>query len=787
MGTKIDQMVVAYTKWVIRWRWPILILTLIFAGLVGSGGKNLFFDASYRVFFSKDNPQLNAFESLQNIYTKNDNILFVFQAADGKVFTNDNLDVIEQFTADSWKLPYAIRVDAVTNFQHTEAFDDDLIVGDLVSDAPSLSSRQLEKAQRVALKEPQLFRRLISPDSDVTGINVTFQLPEKNTQSEVPEAVKAGRSLVASYLEKNPDLKIYSTGIVMLNNAFSESGLNDLQTLVPLMYLVMFVILFLVLRSISGTMSTIIIVFLSTITAMGVAGWFKIGLTPPSAQAPTMIMTLAIADSIHILVIMLREMRRGLSKHEAIVESLRVNMTPVFLTSVTTAIGFLSMNLSDSPPFWHLGNITAVGVTAAFTYSVLLLPALMAILPVKVKQQESKRRTLFERFAEFVIAQRTALLWGTGLVIVIMGFFIPQNIMNDQFVDYFDESIQFRRDTDFTIENLTGLYNVQFSLESGESGGIANPEYLDNLDKFLTWLKQQPEVIHISSFSQVMKRINKSMHADDESWYRVPESRELAAQYLLLYELSLPYGLDLNNQINIDKSATRFSVTLGDLSSNQLRAFAATSEQWLRDNAPEYMFSYALGPGVMFSNISARNIVGMLKSTTVALVLISLCLMLALRSFKFGALSLVPNLVPAVMAFGVWGITVGQINMALSMVMGMTLGIIVDDTVHFLTKYLRARREKNLSPEDAIRYTFASVGKALLVTSVILVAGFSILTFSAFQMNAGMGKLTALTIIFALVADFLFLPALLMKVEGKGSAKTAKSEITTGEKALAAT
>ncbi|MCH7681465.1 MMPL family transporter, partial [candidate division KSB1 bacterium] len=324
MSNKLDQMVVAYTTWVIRWRWPILIFTLIFAGLVGSGAKNLFFDTSYRVFFSKDNPQLNAFEALQDIYTKNDNILFVFQPADGEVFTNDNLDVIEQFTADSWKLPYAIRVDAVTNFQHTEAFDDDLIVADLVADAPALSSEQIAKAQTVALKEPQLLRRLISPDSDVTGINVTFQLPEKNTQTEVPEAVAAARALVASYLEKESDLKIYSTGIILLNNAFSESGLNDLQTLVPLMYLVMFVILFLVLRSISGTMSTIIIVFLSTITAMGIAGWFKIGLTPPSAQAPTMIMTLAIADSIHILVIMLREMRRGLSKHEAIVESLRV-------------------------------------------------------------------------------------------------------------------------------------------------------------------------------------------------------------------------------------------------------------------------------------------------------------------------------------------------------------------------------------------------------------------------------------------------------------------------------
>lgn len=777
MSKKLDQMVVAYTKWVIRWRWPILITTLIIAGLIASGGRFLGFDTNYRVFFSKDNPQLNAFEALQNIYTKKDNILFVFEPANGNVFTNDNLSVIEEFTQEAWKIPYAIRVDAITNFQHTEAFDDDLIVDDLISEARNLSLDEVEKARRVALKEPQLLHRLISPETHVAGVNVTFQLPEKDPQKEVPEAVAYSRKLVQKYREKYPDLKIYQTGMVMLNNAFSEAGIGDLQTLVPLMYLVMLIIMFLVLRSISGILTTVVIIFLSTVTAMGVAGWFKIGLTPPSVQAPTMIMTLAIADSIHILTIMLREMRRGLSKREAIVESLRINMTPVFLTSLTTAIGFLSMNFSDAPPFWHLGNITAVGVTAAFFYSVLLLPALMSILPVKVKSRTSRSLAIIDRFAEFVIAKRSPLLWGTGLAILIIALFIPQNLLNDQFVRYFDESIQFRRDTDFTSANLTGIYQAEFSLGAGESGGISNPQYLAKLDEFANWLQEQPEIVHINSFSTVMKRVNKSLHGDDENWYRVPETRELAAQYLLLYELSLPYGLDLNNQINIDKSATRFTVTLDDLSSVQLREFAARSEQWLRDNAPEHMFSYGVGPAVMFAHISGRNIVSMLKSTTIALILISLSLILALRSVKFGTLSLVPNLIPAAMAFGVWGITVGQINIGLSMVTGMTLGIIVDDTVHFLTKYLRARREKNLDPQNAVRYAFSSVGLALFVTSVILVAGFSILSLSSFGMNSGMGKLTAITIVFALLVDFLFLPPLLMKVEEKSSEKPVERTI----------
>jgi predicted RND superfamily exporter protein len=263
-----------------------------------------------------------------------------------------------------------------------------------------------------------------------------------------------------------------------------------------------------------------------------------------------------------------------------------------------------------------------------------------------------------------------------------------------------------------------------------------------------------------------MKRLNKNMHADDPTYYRVPDNRELAAQYLLLYEMSLPYGLDLNNQINIDKSATRFIVTLDDVSADEIRRLATIGEDWLKENAPEYMFSYGSGPAVMFANITGKQINSMIKGSIIALVLISLMMMFALRNTKIGIISLVPNLMPAAVGFGLWGLTEGRIDAGLSIVMGMTLGIVVDDTVHFLSKYLRARRENNLAPDDAVRYAFRTVGRALIVTSLILVVGFTILSFSAFSMNSSMARLTSIVIAVALIADFLFLPPLLMKLEG---------------------
>ena len=231
--------------------------------------------------------------------------------------------------------------------------------------------------------------------------------------------------------------------------------------------------------------------------------------------------------------------------------------------------------------------------------------------------------------------------------------------------------------------------------------------------------------------------------------------------------MSLPYGLDLNNEINIDKSATRMTVMLRNMITRSVLALEQRAEQWLRHNAPVAMHNEGASPTLMFSHIGARNIRSMLLGTTIALILISLILIFALRSLKIGLLSLIPNLIPAALAFGAWGIVVGQIGLALSVVTGMTLGIVVDDTVHFLSKYLRARREKGLNSQDAVRYAFNTVGLALVVTSIVLIAGFFVLTFSAFQLNSNMAFMTAVTIFFAIVADFLLLPPLLMALDGK--------------------
>ncbi|MGD1876766.1 MAG: RND family transporter [Kiloniellaceae bacterium] len=754
---------IAYAHWVIRWRWVVLLACLVAAVGLASGGRFLGFSTDYRIFFSGENPQLRAYDSLQKVYTKDDNILFVLQPKSGDVFTAEMLAAVRALTEASWQLPYSRRVDSLTNFQHSYAEGDDLTVEDLVPADAALDAARLAAIRDFALAEPLLVNRLVAPDGRTTGINVTLTLPGEGPE-EVLDAMAAARDVAAGFEADHPDITVALTGVVALDAAFSEASFTDLATLVPLMYGILVAGLLIFLRSVAGVVVTVLVVGLSTASAMGLTGWLGIQLSPPSAIAPTIILTLAVADSIHLLVTMQHAMAQGSDKRAAIVESLRVNFNPVFLTSLTTVIGFLSLNFSDAPPFRDLGNITALGVTAAWIYSVLFLPAFLGVVPMKARARAEGRSDAMARLAEFVLRRRRPLLWVMIALVAGLAAWIPRIELNDQFVNYFAPSIPFRADTDFAMENLSGIYQIEFSLPAGSEGAISEPDYLEKTDAFTVWLRQQPGVVHVQSLTDTIRRLNMNMHGDDAAWYRLPEERDLAAQYLLLFEMSLPYGLDLNNQINVDKSSLRIVVTLENITTREVRRLKEAAEGWLVANMPASA-TEATGPFIMFAYISERNIHSMLTGTGIALVLISLSLIVALRSLKIGLLSLIPNIVPAVMAFGVWGLLVGEVGLASSVVAATSLGIIVDDSVHFLSKYLRARRERGDSPEDAVRYAFATVGRALWVTSAVLIAGFATLAFSAFALNQSLGLLTALAIFAALIADFLLLPPLLLAID----------------------
>ena len=744
----------------IRFRWYVIASALLITFAAGWGVNLLQMKSDYREFFSESDPNRTSFDRLQNTYTQSDAVLFVIAPTDGQVFQNDVLQMVEELTADAWLLPYSLRVDSITNFQHTQADEDGLLVGDLVEDASGLDAAKIAAIQDIALNEKLLYGRLITEAVNVTGVAATINFPGVSND-EFGEVAQAARELAARYRLRYPNITIYLSGMVMGNSANTEVIEKDAGLLVPLMGGIVLFALFLLLRSFHATLATLLIILSTLVSALGLTGWLGFSITGPSSAAPVIILTMAVADCVHILVSYFFLLRQQRAKTEAIVESLTMNLGPIFLTSLTTAIGFLSMNFSDSPPFPVLGTASAMGVSIAFSFSIYLLPALMAILPLKQKEPSAKNDVLLSLLAKRVTKHAKAFFWGITFISIALFSAIPKNEVNDQFTKFFDPSVDFRQAVDFSNEHLIGVSSIEYGLVSPYEGGVNNPAFLQSLDRFNQWLLTQAEVKHVSSLSDTMKRLNRDMHAGDDSWYKTPSNRELASQYLLLYEMSLPFGLDMTNQIDFDKKETRVVISLQELSTNEILAVEARINHWLETELPD-VNHYNSSGALMFAHISVDNAHSSLISTTFALCIISLILALALRSTKMGLVSLIVNILPGALAFGIWGLLVGQVGISIATSVGMTLGIVVDNTVHFLSKYLHAKNHQAMDGEAAIQYAFSHVGSALLVCNAVLIAGFLVLSLSDFTLNRDMGLFAVLTFVLALIVDFLFLPTILL-------------------------
>jgi predicted RND superfamily exporter protein len=592
-------------------------------------------------------------------------------------------------------------------------------------------------------------------------------LPDGDQTAEVIRVTESVKALTDKYKEKFPEHDFYHTGVVLMNYSFASFAKRDFSTIVPLMFLTVVIIMWLLLKTAVGTFSTVVVIASSIAATMGVAGWFGMFMSTATVNVPTMVMTLAVADCIHVISTMLYGMRLGKDKKEALRYSISLNKMPIFITSATTGVGFLTLNFAAVPILADLGNLTAAGVIFACILSLTILPALIMVLPIKQlpKQISSTKLSYTERFGEWVIAHHKRVLPFTVVVTVIAIGFSFKNHLNDVPTAYFDKSTEFRQSTDFQQQHLSGMTNLDFTVFTNEDSGINKPQTLQQIEAFSQWLRTQPEIDHVSTITDTFKRLNKNMHADDPNYYQLPNDRELAAQYLLLYEMSLPYGLDLTNQLDMNKSATRVMTMVENVGSKELTALESRAQQWFAANASNLKLT-AASPGLMFAHIGETNMASMLEGTLVALILISGLLVFALKSFKIGMISLLPNLLPAGIGFGIWGIHSGEVNLGLSIVLSMTLGIIVDDTVHFLSKYRHARVSGN-DAEQSVRYAFASVGRALWITTLVLATGFSILMLSPFALNSEMGMLTSIIIVVALAVDFLFLPPFLMAFDRK--------------------
>ena len=765
MGMNLD----SYITTVVNRKWLAVLLSSVVMVILAAGAQYLaVVDVDVRNHFGKDDPHIIALEQLESTYALSDVALVAVAPQKGTIFTQESLVAIEEITEELWRTPYATRVDSIANYSHSEGYEDELIVEPLIDDASTLTDADIERIEEIALGTEEVIGRFISRDGRVTVLVVSVILPENRQQSKL-EVVDFLYDTLAVAREKYSNIDYHLTGELVLNRAMRDAIDDDMGILGPIALATMLLLSLFLLRSIWATIAIVLMLIAVIPSALGFAGWTGMSFYGESGAALFVLMAVTVAHSVHIIEGVAAGLRQGMERPQAVIQSLQLNVWPVFLTSLTTAIGFLSLNFAEMPPFKVMGNIVAFGAMCAFAYSVTLLPAFLAIVPMRVRPRRKTKFDLFHHFGRFVISNHMVLLISFGVLTAVLIAGISRIELRENWLELLDDSYEFRRSTDFLSENLAGVETYEYSLDSGRENGVTDIEYLNQIEEFAEWYRSQPEVSHVFTVSDIMKRLNKNLHGDDPDYYTIPNDPDLAAQYLLLYEFSLPPGRDLNNLIDYDRAASRVTVTLKSLSSKEKIELDDRARAWLQENAPD-LETAATGVSVVGARSIQRNIEGMLLGTFVAMAIVSLLLLAIFKSIRLGLISLIPNFVPAAMAMGLWGHVVGEVGVAAAVVTAIAFGIIVDDTIHFMTKFVAARK-RGLLPSESVQSTFQSVGRALLTTTIVFGLGFMVFGASGMVTNQALGLLAGITVVMALLADFLFLPPLLMLLDGTRETK----------------
>ncbi|MBU6950856.1 RND family transporter [Hahella sp. HN01] len=757
----------------------VIAFLLLMPVLLSPGLQHIKFNDDYRVYFSKDNVDLVAWENLLDTYSRTDPLIVTVEATQGAdLFSPEVMEAVQRLTEELWQVDFVTRVDSITNFQHIEADAEEILVEDLVLPEKLHNPGYLSSRRTIAESEPRIKDRMLSSDGKVTAIYLQLMIPDK--ENAIAEAAAKVRSIRDDYEQRYANLDIRLGGIVMLNAAFDEYARADMATLFPLMFLIFMVIMALLFRSWKVTLCIVFSTILTVFSAFGVTGFLGIEFSPHSSIAPHVILTISVAVGIHVALSYLFGRARHPGRDDAVKHTLQQNIYPVTLTSLTTGIGFLSMLYSDVPPFQHLGVMCALGVLFAYINSMILIPASMMLMNIQRDQSAtSVISQLCKALGEFLV-RRKALVAVVFLGLMSAPLYgLRYFTIDDHPVKMFEKGTEFRDDADFIDQRLAGTTTIHFSLDTSVEQGISDPVFLQDAEAFKQHLLDDPMINHVASLTDTLKRVNKSLHNGDQAFYKTADSQEANAQALLFYEANLPFGQEINNEINIAKSSTRMIATISSSSSSEIINLVDRTHQWLQDNVHSFK-SRGVSVLVMFSYMIERLADNMIINAALATVLIGLVLTLTLGSVRLGLISMAPNLAPILVAFGVWSLCGGSLDFAAVLIFAMTLGVVVDDTVHFISKYLRLTRDQGMTPNEAVVETFRSIGPALLISTVVLSVGFLAFSLSHFHMNVTLGIMSSLTFLIALIFDFIMLPLLLLTFgpKPKPAAEPLKNTVT---------
>ena len=754
-----------FAEKIIQYRYLSILfcLVLLIASFRGVGG--IAFSPDMEQFFPEDYPISENHAHIEDTFYSSDSVIIAIGVDEGTVFNPRILNLIEEITDKAWSTPHSIRVDSLSNFSFVRAEVDDLIVEPFIEESLEWDQKKINERSTLIEKEEQAYGTILSKDKKTTFINISIDAPREDVEKEYAESMEHIFAFMDPLKKEYPEADMRYAGIVYIEYLSPLIVKAEMPILIPTLLFVILLSLFILLRNVVAVISSLVVIVFSVVTAVGILGHFNSTVSQPFLMVPILVATLAVADCVHLFNVYFQSKLEKNAK-DSIIKSLRLNLEPLLLTSLTTSIGFLCLNLAPIPALRVVANGIVIGVVAAFVFSIFFLAPLMSFFNVKASSQIENQTKLSKRVGQFSLKNRKKIIWLVPLFSAFLMSFIPLNETKDNPMEFYSERFtSVAEDTKWLAKRLGGTFLVTYEYVSEDL--VSDPEYLRQLDEFTTWLENQDEVLSVNSLSKIIKNLNRTLNGDDQSWYVIPQDSELVAQYLFFYEMSLPFGLDLTSTINQERTSTKVTVSLKEIDSKAFIEFY--------DRVDDYA-SLSIVSGNLSGGGGTRSVMafmGMLLAEQlmyaliIGFIVITLAIALFYRSLSAGLITAIPNILPIGVAFGIWGIFSSNVSMLVSLGIGCTLGIVVDFSVHFLSKYLYARRSLSLSAEESVLYAFETVGFPLTIMTVSLCMGFAVLFLASFMPLRGFAGITMISFVAALIIDLLLFPAVLIAWDGK--------------------
>lgn len=779
-------------RWSFRHRWLAIALVLAFFLPLISQIPRLTMDTSNEAFFRPDDKVLVDYNEFRNQFGKDEFIVIAISSHD--IFSLNFLGNLQDLHKDLEKnVPYLDEITSLVNVRNTRGEEDELIVEDFLetwpdneADLAALQRRAAENTlyENFIVNEKGTMTAIIikplacNPDSEALRQEEGTCQPMTNVQNRA--MISGITPILARY--DAADFSIAISGIPVVIEHLNLTLEKDLGIIIPMILVMVIIFLGMLFRRLSGIVYPIIVFIISLLSAIGIMAASGIPMTNITTILPSFLLVVSISDAVHILALFYPQYQKTKNREEAIVTAMRQAGLPILMTSLTTAGGMGSFMAAEVAPIADLGIVIPLAVFLALFYTVFLLPALLAIFPVKLKDNHEVRKKqldkLFTCISQFACGRQGLVISLFCLLLVLAVVGMSSLRFEHNALKWFPENSEIRMATEKIDQQMRGTLSFDVVIDTGKVDGLYDPDFINALEgsvqEFSEYATEDLFVGKVLALTTVLKETNRALHGNMQEYYLLPESQELIAQELFLFQLS--GSDDLEELVDQQFSKTRFTMHVPYRDSSKYKKFITDVEADLHQRFPDCEIT-ATGINALFVEILNNVMTTMARSYTIALILISLLMIVMLGKLRMGLLSMIPNLFPLIMIMGLMGWLGIPLDLGTVLIGSISIGLVVDDTIHFLHNFGKYY-DRFGDPTLATAKTLKTVGRAMMVTSLVLAGGFLCNLFSELGVNKNTGLLLASTILVALVTDFLLAPAILSLVYGKKSANSTKQVAT---------